>query len=214
TGRPFRADGNADEEAQNRERYPIERDRGEPGGNRVGQNRQNHCALAPEVVGEHAADDAADSPAEQRDGDDRADIGGDLRVMRRLRQGAPRRTERPEQRMQFEPVGQPAEIGGEQDVALVAGEAAIPRLWQGDGVGHGHSPLGLRISRRASLAIETRRSRAALSSAVLFLPTGLMRPKPAGGDCAYYSMEGTRQGRMSSDELPLLSRARGRGGRA
>src|SRR5262249_56051650 len=65
----------------------------------------------------------------------------------------------------------------------------------------------------ASLTIGTRRSRAALSSAVLFPPTGLMLPEPAGGDCAYYSMEGARQGRTSSDELPLpSSRARGRGG--
>src|SRR6266702_4389631 len=74
-------------------------------------------------------------------------------------------------------------------------------------------PPCLRISRRASLTIETRRSRAALSSAVIFLPTGLMLPEPAGGDCAYYSMEGARQGRMSSDALPRPSSgARGRGG--
>src|SRR5262249_14585365 len=135
-----------------------------------------------------------------------------LRILRRLDLGEHRWTDRQERRTQWQPVEQPAEIGGNEDVPVVAGEAAIPGLRQGDGVGHGHSPLGLRISRRASLAIETRRSRAALSSAVLFLPTGSTRPKPAGGDCAYYSMEGTRQGRMSSDELPLLSRARGRGG--
>src|SRR5262249_5134543 len=36
TGRPFRAARNGDEEAQNRERYPIERDRREPGRDRVG----------------------------------------------------------------------------------------------------------------------------------------------------------------------------------
>jgi len=40
-----------------------------------------------------------------------------------------------------------------------------------------------------------------------------MLPEPAGGNCAYYSMEEARQARMSSDALPLLSpRTRRRGG--
>src|SRR5262249_34638152 len=80
--------------------------------------------------------------------------------------------DRQDQRIQFEAVEQPAEIGGEQDVPLVAGKAAIPRLPQGDGVGHGHPPL-LADQPASSLPIETRRSRAALSSAVIIPADGL-----------------------------------------
>jgi len=103
--------------------------------------QSNEIAVSP-VVSEHAADDAADAPTQQRDGDDRADIGGNLRILRRVEQGAHGRTDRQDQGIEFEPVEQPAEIGGEQDVPLVTVEAAIPRLPQGDGVGHGH-PLWL-----------------------------------------------------------------------
>jgi hypothetical protein len=43
---------------------------------------------------------------------------------------------------------------------------------------------------------------------VIFLPTSLMLPERRVVISAYYSMEEVRQGRMSSDELPLLGARR------
>src|SRR5262249_50487048 len=74
-----------------------------------------------------------------------------------------------------------AEIGGEQDVPLVAVEAAIPRLPQSDDVGHGRPPLG--CGSADARRLQSRRAAAAQLCVQPFysLPTGLMLPEPAGG---------------------------------
>ena len=92
-GRPFRADRDADQEAQHRERNPIPGECGQAGSQRIGEDREDHGAPAADIVGQHAADHPADAPAEQRDADHGAGIGRDLGELRWQQAGraAPRR---------------------------------------------------------------------------------------------------------------------------
>src|SRR5262249_32838179 len=67
-----------------------------------------------------------------------------------------------------------------QDVPLVTVEAAIPRLSQSDGVGHGFPPLA--CGSADAHRLQSRRAAAARPCVepLLALPTGLVLPEPAG----------------------------------
>src|SRR5262249_57580473 len=87
-----------------------------------------------------------------------------------------------EQGKQLEPVEQPAEIGGEQDVPLLAGEAAIPWLRHGDGVGHWHPRL---LADQPASVSRNRDAPQPRGFVVIFLPTSLMLPERAGALIAH-----------------------------
>ena len=80
--RPLGSDRHADEKPQDRERDPVEGERAQAGRQRIGEHGDDHHPLAPDVVGEDAADHPADAPSEQRDGDDGAGVRGNLRMQR------------------------------------------------------------------------------------------------------------------------------------
>ena len=150
-GHPFRADGDADQEAQDRERQPVPGEGADAGHDRVGQDREQHGALAADVVGDHAADQPADAPAEQRERDHRAGVDRDLRILRRIEQLVERHADRDHQRVGLVAVEQPAEIGGDQRVPLALVERAVPGLRTSGDVGHGIPPfVAIRRWRRPS----------------------------------------------------------------
>ena len=80
-GRPFGADGETDQEAENGKRQPTPRQRAQAGEQGIGENGQGHRALAADVVGQNAAEQTTSAPAEHRDGDHCARIGGNELVL-------------------------------------------------------------------------------------------------------------------------------------
>ena len=126
-GHPFRADPDADQEAQYRERLPVPGKGAERGRQRIGEDRQHHRPLAADIIGDDAADDAAGRPAEHGRRQDIAGVTRDLRILRGFEQLVQRKADGQEQRVDLEPVEQPAEVRGEQHLPLLAVERAIPR---------------------------------------------------------------------------------------
>ena len=127
-GHPFGADRKPHEKPQYREGQPVPGKRAEPGQDRVGEDRQNHRALAPDIVGNHAPDHAADRPAEQGERDHRAGIDRDLSVARRIEELAQGDADRDDQRIGFVTVEDPAQIGCDQRLPLGTAKGAIPGL--------------------------------------------------------------------------------------
>src|SRR5262249_49103148 len=84
-------------------------------------------ALAAEIVGEHAAEQPAETPAEYRDGDDRAGIGGNELVLRGGKQLMQRHTHGEDEREHLEAVEGPAEVRGDERLPLRASERAMTR---------------------------------------------------------------------------------------
>ncbi len=125
-GRPFRADGDADQQAQQRERFPVPGEGREARRQRIGEDRVHHGAAAADIVGEDAAEHAADAPAEQRDADHRAGIGADGAELRRLEQLMQRRADHQDQREGLVAVEHPADVRGDHGLPLVRVQAAIP----------------------------------------------------------------------------------------
>ena len=74
SGHPFRADADADQKAQYRERLPIPGNGAQSGSQGISEDRQHHRPLAADVIGDDAADDAARCPAEDGGGQDDAGI--------------------------------------------------------------------------------------------------------------------------------------------
>jgi hypothetical protein len=126
SGHPFGPDRDPDQESQHRERRPVPRQGAQPRHKRIGEDRQHHGALAAEIIGEHAADQAADRPAEQRERDDGSGVDGNLTVLGRLEKLAQRGADRDHQREGLVAIEHPTEIGGDQRVPLAAVEQAIP----------------------------------------------------------------------------------------
>ena len=104
-----------------RERHPVPGEGAKPGHDRIGEDRDDHGAPAADIIGQHAADQAADAPAEQGDADDGAGIGRDLRKLRRIEQLAQRHADHQDQREGLVAVEHPAEIRGNQRVPLARG---------------------------------------------------------------------------------------------
>src|SRR5262249_49589913 len=71
-------------------RHPIPGQRAHAREQRIGEDRKGHRALASEIVGKHAAEQAADRPAEYGYRNDRAGIGGGERGMGRVPEVMPR----------------------------------------------------------------------------------------------------------------------------
>src|SRR5262249_59022472 len=86
-----------------------------------------------EIVGEHAAKEPAQAPAEHGDGDDGAGIGGNELVLRGGEQLAQRHADGEDEREDFEAVEGPAEIGGDERLPLRAVERAVPGRGRGGG---------------------------------------------------------------------------------
>jgi hypothetical protein len=97
---------------------------------------------AADIVGQDAAQDAADAPAEQGDRDDRAGIGRDLRKLRRLEQLAQRHPDGEDQGEGFIAIEHPAHVGGDERLPLGAGERAVPgSVGAGGDAWHGLLPF-------------------------------------------------------------------------
>jgi len=89
--------------------------------------------MSTSVVGKHAAEEAAEAPAEHGDGNDRAGISGDERVLRRIQELMQRNADGEDEREHFESVEGPAEVRGGERLPLRAVQRAIPgprRLWR------------------------------------------------------------------------------------
>src|SRR6266436_3883670 len=85
--------------------------------------------MSTSVVGKHAAE----APAEHGDGNDRAGISGDERVLRRIQELMQRNADGEDEREHFESVEGPAEVRGGERLPLRAVQRAIPgprRLWR------------------------------------------------------------------------------------
>ncbi len=81
-----------------------------PVSKRVGENGQGHRSLAADVIGQNAAEQPADAPAEHRDGDHRARIGGNEFVLRRVEQLVQRRADREDEGEDLKSVERPAQV--------------------------------------------------------------------------------------------------------
>ncbi len=149
-GHPFGADAHADDEAQHCERVPVPCECAHPGHDGIAQDREQHGALAADVVGDHAAEQAADRPAEQGEGDHRAGIERYLRVLGRVQQLMEGRADTKHQRVGLVAVEQPAEVGGEQGIPLAAVQRAIPGLRAHCDIRHNVPPTGGRTPRTRS----------------------------------------------------------------
>jgi hypothetical protein len=139
-GRPFRADREADQKAQNGKGNPVPRERAQAGEHRVGEDREDHGALAAEIIGEHAAQHATDPPAQHGGGDDHAGVGRNQWILARVEQLPQRSSDSKDQGENLEAVERPAEVRGEERFPMHAVERAIPR--QGpDRAGFPHQTL-------------------------------------------------------------------------
>src|SRR6516225_4389136 len=83
---PFRANRDTNEKAQDRQGLLIPGQRAQPGGQRVGEDRQNHGPLAADIIGDNSADHSAYPPAEESASNDIAGIARDGRVLVRRNQ--------------------------------------------------------------------------------------------------------------------------------
>src|SRR5260221_10456032 len=92
----------------------------------MGEDGENHRAFAADVTGKHAADEAADPPTEQRDGDGGTDIGGNLRVLRGIEQRTHCGADGPEKPIQIPGLEEAARNWGGADISPVGGGAAGP----------------------------------------------------------------------------------------
>src|SRR5262249_33405344 len=86
-----------------------------------------HRALAAEVVGEHAAKQASQSPTEHGYGNDRAGIGRDERILGRVQELMQRNAHGENECEHFETVERPSQIRGHKRFPLRPVERAIPR---------------------------------------------------------------------------------------
>ena len=110
------------------------RDGAEPSSQRISQDRQHHCALTADVVGDDATHHAAGGPAGYRARQDVAGILRDRSVLRWIEQLTQRKADGEEDCVDLETVEQPAEIGCEEHSPLLAAERAVPRYSRIDGV--------------------------------------------------------------------------------
>ena len=124
--RPLGSDRDADEKPQQRKGDPVEGERAEAGRQRIGEHGDDHHPLAPDVVGENAADHPADAPSEQRDGDDGAGVSRNLRMQLWRQQLLHRHADGQDQAVGFKPIEQPAQVRGDKRVPLHPVQRAVP----------------------------------------------------------------------------------------
>src|SRR5262249_44175381 len=115
------------EKAKHGKRHPIPRKRAHAREQGIGKDRKGHRALAAEIVGKHAAEQAAESPTEHGYGNDRAGIGGDERILGRVQELMQGNAHGENECEYFETVERPSQIRGHKRFPLRPVERAIPR---------------------------------------------------------------------------------------
>ncbi len=114
------------EKAKHGKRQPIPGERAHAREQRIGKDRKGHRALAAEIVGKHAAEQAADRPTEYGYRNDRAGIGGDERVLGRVQELMQRNANGENKCEHFEAIERPPEVRGDKRFPLRPVERAIP----------------------------------------------------------------------------------------
>src|SRR5262249_57681947 len=92
----------------------------------IGEDGKGDRAVGGEIVGKHAAEQAADRPTEYGYRNDRAGIGGDARIFGRVQELMERNAHGENKREHFETVERPAEVRGDKRFPLRPVERAIP----------------------------------------------------------------------------------------
>ena len=123
---PFASDRKPGDEAQEAERQEAVRKGGKPGKQGIEEHGIHHHPLAADIIGQHAPQQTADSPAEKRDADRRSGIES-----RRLRllwreQRFHCKGQGDDERVGFVAVEDPAEIAAPEDAPVPAREAGVP----------------------------------------------------------------------------------------
>jgi hypothetical protein len=133
TGAPFGTQRQTDAKTQHRKRNPRPREGRQAGECGIRDDRADHHAFAPEIIGKHAAQDTAARPAQQRDPDRRTGKERNLRVLRRVQKLVQRDPDRQDQGVGFVAVEEPAEVGRSERFPLLCVERPVPRHRCSDG---------------------------------------------------------------------------------